>query len=100
MSTIQAIQRVRGRRKLFPPPQTVIRSRRVRGFQERAGVLQPTCLPDFGGVGDRTTSNTAALRRAVEHTVRLGKERGGGGGGAQLNIPGGRWVTGSLQSQK
>ncbi|XP_058184755.1 probable polygalacturonase isoform X2 [Rhododendron vialii] len=52
-------------------------------------------VADFGGVGDGTTSNTAAFRRAVEHAVRLGKERGGGGG-AQLNVPRGRWVTGSF----
>lgn len=50
-------------------------------------------VADFGGVGDGTTSNTAAFRRAVEHAVRLGKERGGG---ARLNVPRGRWVTGSF----
>lgn len=52
-----------------PPPRKVVKS-----------------IADFGGVGDGTTSNTAAFRRAVEYL----------GGGAQLNVPRGRWVTGSF----
>lgn len=48
-------------------------------------------ISEFGGVGDGRTSNTAAFRRAVEYM-----ERRKGRGGAQLNVPRGRWVTGSF----
>lgn len=48
-------------------------------------------IADFGGVGDGRTSNTAAFRRAVEYM-----ERFKGRGGAQLNVPRGRWLTGSF----
>ncbi|MQM18359.1 hypothetical protein Taro_051348 [Colocasia esculenta] len=48
-------------------------------------------LAEFGGVGDGETSNTVAFRRAVAHLERVAGE-----GGAQLNVPRGRWVTGSF----
>ncbi|KAH6810288.1 Pectin lyase-like superfamily protein [Perilla frutescens var. frutescens] len=54
-----------------PPPRRVVKS-----------------IADFGGVGDGETSNTAAFRRAVEQLR--------GSGGAQLNVPRGRWLTGSF----
>lgn len=54
-----------------PPPPRVVKS-----------------IAEFGGVGDGTTSNTAAFRRAVEELR--------GVGGAQLNVPKGRWLTGSF----
>ncbi|KAK6150737.1 hypothetical protein DH2020_015669 [Rehmannia glutinosa] len=48
-------------------------------------------IAEFGGVGDGRTSNTAAFRRAVEYMDRFR-----GRGGAQLNVPRGRWLTGSF----
>lgn len=45
----------------------------------------------FGGVGDGETSNTEAFRRAVDHLKKFGDK-----GGSQLNVPEGRWVTGSF----
>ncbi|CAH9109824.1 unnamed protein product, partial [Cuscuta europaea] len=48
-------------------------------------------IADFGGVGDGATSNTAAFRRAMEFMETF-RERGG----AQLNVPPGRWLTGSF----
>lgn len=48
-------------------------------------------ITDFGGVGDGKTSNTNAFRRAVEHLKGYGEK-----GGSQLNVPVGRWVTGSF----
>ncbi|KAG1331184.1 Glycoside hydrolase, family 28 [Cocos nucifera] len=45
----------------------------------------------FGGVGDGRTSNTEAFRRAMDHLKKFG-----GKGGSQLNVPKGRWVTGSF----
>ncbi|KAL6861673.1 hypothetical protein ACP4OV_017373 [Aristida adscensionis] len=59
--------------------------------------LAPSCrahtasLADFGGVGDGTTSNTAAFRSAVDHLSRYSGE---GGGGAMLYVPAGKWLTG------
>ncbi|KAL8045102.1 hypothetical protein ABFX02_08G090700 [Erythranthe guttata] len=58
-----------------PPPRRVVKS-----------------IEEFGGVGDGTTSNTAAFKRAVEYMAKFR----GGGGGAQLNVPRGRWLTGSF----
>jgi polygalacturonase len=58
--------------------------------------LAPTCrehtasLTDFGGVGDGTTSNTAAFRKAVDH---LSQYSGEGGGGSMLYVPAGKWLT-------
>ncbi|PIN20793.1 hypothetical protein CDL12_06517 [Handroanthus impetiginosus] len=57
-----------------PPPRKVVKS-----------------IADFGGVGDGKTSNTAAFRKAMEYM-----EGFKGRGGAQLNIPPGRWLTGSF----
>ncbi|XP_028091918.1 probable polygalacturonase [Camellia sinensis] len=48
-------------------------------------------ITDFGGVGDGRASNTAAFRRAIQHMQGFGER-----GGAQLNVPRGRWVTGSF----
>lgn len=48
-------------------------------------------IKDFGGVGDGKTSNTDAFRRAVEHLKGFCDK-----GGSQLNVPRGRWVTGSF----
>jgi hypothetical protein len=45
-------------------------------------------LTDFGGVGDGVTVNTEAFERAVSAISKLGKR-----GGAQLNVPPGRWLT-------
>ncbi|XP_066375940.1 probable polygalacturonase [Miscanthus floridulus] len=59
--------------------------------------LAPACrahtasLADFGGVGDGTTSNTAAFRSAVDH---LSQYSGEDGGGAMLYVPAGKWLTG------
>ncbi|XP_011099733.1 probable polygalacturonase isoform X2 [Sesamum indicum] len=57
-----------------PPPRKVVKS-----------------ISEFGGVGDGRTSNTAAFRRAMEYM-----EKFRGTGGAQLNVPKGRWLTGSF----
>lgn len=46
---------------------------------------------DFGGVGDGKTSNTATFRRAIRYMQRFGDR-----GGSQLNVPKGRWLTGSF----
>lgn len=48
-------------------------------------------IADFGGVGDGVTSNTETFRRAVQYMQRFGNQ-----GGSQLNVPRGRWVTGSF----
>jgi polygalacturonase len=48
-------------------------------------------VEEFGAVGDGVTSNTAAFRRAV-----AALEARAGGGGARLEVPPGRWVTGSF----
>jgi hypothetical protein len=59
--------------------------------------LAPACrahtasLADFGGVGDGTTSNTAAFRSAVDHLSQYSGEEGGG---AMLYVPAGKWLTG------
>ncbi len=45
-------------------------------------------LTDFGGVGDGVTINTEAFERAISAISKLGKR-----GGAQLNVPPGRWLT-------
>uniref|UniRef100_A0A7N0ZXM8 Polygalacturonase n=1 Tax=Kalanchoe fedtschenkoi TaxID=63787 RepID=A0A7N0ZXM8_KALFE len=47
-------------------------------------------IADFGGVGDGVTSNTAAFHKAIRYL----EERGGGS--TQLNVPRGRWLTGSF----
>ncbi|KAH0453255.1 hypothetical protein IEQ34_017579 [Dendrobium chrysotoxum] len=48
-------------------------------------------IKEFGGIGDGRTSNTAAFRQAVERCREFGDK-----GGAQLNVPPGRWLTGSF----
>ncbi|KAM3224495.1 hypothetical protein ACQJBY_057710 [Aegilops geniculata] len=46
-------------------------------------------LTDFGGVGDGRAVNTRAFERAVETISAFADQ-----GGAQLNVPPGRWLTG------
>uniref|UniRef100_M8BD22 Putative polygalacturonase n=1 Tax=Aegilops tauschii TaxID=37682 RepID=M8BD22_AEGTA len=46
-------------------------------------------LTDFGGVGDGRAVNTRAFERAVETVSAFADQ-----GGAQLNVPPGRWLTG------
>lgn len=48
-------------------------------------------ITDFGGVGDGTTSNTEAFRKAVLYMQQQQQP-----GGSQLNVPRGRWLTGSF----
>jgi len=48
-------------------------------------------ITEFGGVGDGETSNTDAFRKAIEYLKRFADK-----GGSQLNVPKGRWVTGSF----
>ncbi|KAG6721552.1 hypothetical protein I3843_03G115900 [Carya illinoinensis] len=48
-------------------------------------------IADFGGVGDGRTSNTESFRRAVRYMQGFGEK-----GGSQLNVPKGRWLTGSF----
>ncbi|KAJ4775692.1 Pectin lyase-like superfamily protein [Rhynchospora pubera] len=48
-------------------------------------------IKEFGGVGDGITSNTEAFRKAVKQLSKHGAD-----GGAQLNVPSGRWLTGSF----
>ncbi|KAL9459518.1 hypothetical protein AB3S75_002839 [Citrus x aurantiifolia] len=47
-------------------------------------------IKDFG-VGDGTTSNTEAFRKAVQYVQGFGDK-----GGAQLNVSEGLWLTGSF----
>ncbi|XP_028770401.1 probable polygalacturonase [Neltuma alba] len=50
-------------------------------------------LVDFGGVGDGKTLNTKAFERAISELRRYASEEGGG---AQLYVPAGKWLTGSF----
>ncbi|GAB4826316.1 hypothetical protein Ancab_009181 [Ancistrocladus abbreviatus] len=50
-------------------------------------------LTDFGGVGDGVTSNTKAFETAISNLSQLAAEDGGG---AQLVVPAGKWLTGSF----
>ncbi|TVU43763.1 hypothetical protein EJB05_10255, partial [Eragrostis curvula] len=52
-------------------------------------------VEEFGAVGDGVTSNTAAFRRAVAALEERARAAGGGGG-ARLEVPPGRWLTGSF----
>lgn len=45
-------------------------------------------LTDFGGVGDGVADETAAFERAILAISKFGKS-----GGAQLNVPPGKWLT-------
>ncbi|KAK8550351.1 hypothetical protein V6N13_118866 [Hibiscus sabdariffa] len=45
-------------------------------------------LTDFGGVGDGVADETAAFERAILAISKFGKR-----GGAQLNVPPGKWLT-------
>ncbi|CAM8917592.1 unnamed protein product [Rhodiola kirilowii] len=47
-------------------------------------------LTDFGAVGDGVTLNTEAFERAVAAIEKVGMN---GGGGGQLNVPSGKWLT-------
>lgn len=64
------------------------------GFYAGAGPAREVSasVEEFGAVGDGATPNTAAFRRAV---AELGA-RAAGGGGARLDVPPGRWLTGSF----
>ncbi|XP_030496722.2 probable polygalacturonase [Cannabis sativa] len=68
-------------------------SRSCSGFFEgvRRRKVVMSIRDDFGGVGDGKTSNTETFRRAIGFLKRFGKE-----GGSQLNVPRGRWLTGSF----
>lgn len=46
---------------------------------------------DFGGVGDGETSNTEMFRKALRFMETFVEK-----GGSQLNLPRGRWLTGSF----
>ena len=48
-------------------------------------------IAEFGGVGDGKTSNTETFRKAVRYMQGFGHK-----GGSQLNVPKGKWVTGSF----
>lgn len=48
-------------------------------------------IEEFGGVGDGTTSNTETFRKAIRYMHGFGEK-----GGSQLNVPKGRWLTGSF----
>ncbi|KAM0881994.1 hypothetical protein ACQ4PT_032610 [Festuca glaucescens] len=62
------------------------------GFYRGAGRRAVTAsVEEFGAVGDGVTSNTAAFRRAV-----AALDERAGGGGARLEVPPGRWLTGSF----
>ncbi|XP_054780497.1 probable polygalacturonase isoform X2 [Prosopis cineraria] len=50
-------------------------------------------LVDFGAVGDGKTMNTKAFERAMSELRQYASE---GGGGAQLYVPAGKWLTGSF----
>ncbi|KAK9162528.1 hypothetical protein Syun_003430 [Stephania yunnanensis] len=58
------------------------------GSAERAVTAS---IRDFGGIGDGRTSNTEAFRRALRDLERFGDK-----GGSRLNVPEGRWLTGSF----
>ncbi|TYJ10975.1 hypothetical protein E1A91_A11G244500v1 [Gossypium mustelinum] len=57
-------------------------------FPERKHVMS---IKEFGGVGDGKTSNTAAFWKAIVHMQRFSNK-----GGGQLNVPKGKWLTGSF----
>ncbi|XP_024017755.1 probable polygalacturonase [Morus notabilis] len=48
-------------------------------------------IREFGGVGDGKTSETETFRKAIRYLRRFGDI-----GGSQLNVPRGRWLTGSF----
>ena len=48
-------------------------------------------IVDFGGIGDGLTLNTLAFQRAVSYLSSFSKK-----GGGQLNVPPGKWLTGSF----
>ncbi|GAB2293999.1 hypothetical protein Dimus_028215 [Dionaea muscipula] len=50
-------------------------------------------ITEFGGVGDGVTSNTIAFQTAVSNLSQLATADGGG---AQLVVPAGKWLTGSF----
>lgn len=60
-------------------------------FTEGPPRMAVKSIVDFGGVGDGKTSNTAAFRRAMEYMGSFRVK-----GGSQLNVPRGRWLTGSF----
>jgi hypothetical protein len=79
------------------PPRGEPTSSSCAGFYAGAGAARAVSasVEDFGAVGDGVTSNTAAFRRAVAELDERAA-RGGGGRGARLEVPPGRWLTGSF----
>ncbi|CAD6246341.1 unnamed protein product [Miscanthus lutarioriparius] len=63
------------------------------GFYAGAGPARAVAasVEEFGAVGDGATPNTAAFRRAVAEL-----DARAGGRGARLDVPPGRWLTGSF----
>lgn len=60
-------------------------------FTEGPPRMAVKSIVDFGGVGDGKTSNTVAFRRAMKYMESFRVK-----GGSQLNVPRGRWLTGSF----
>ncbi|CAO2205466.1 unnamed protein product [Urochloa humidicola] len=77
-----------------PPAHSDSSSTSCAGFYVGAGPARAVAasVEEFGAVGDGVTSNTAAFRRAVAEL----EERARDGGGARLEVPPGRWLTGSF----
>ncbi|CAN1129451.1 Probable polygalacturonase [Linum perenne] len=48
-------------------------------------------IKDFGGIGDGETTNTNVFQDAIRHMEQFGSS-----GVSQLNVPKGRWLTGSF----
>lgn len=71
---------------------TTTSSRSCCGFYKKGMARKVVVsIKDFGGVGDGKSSNTLAFRKAIQSLKRFGDK-----GGSQLNVPKGRWVTGSF----
>ncbi|KAJ1401263.1 Pectin lyase fold/virulence factor [Sesbania bispinosa] len=71
-----------------PSPDPITCSGFFRDVPRRKVVMS---IEDFGGVGDGKTSNTESFRKAIQYMQRFQEK-----GGSQLNIPKGRWLTGSF----
>lgn len=70
----------------------IIDTRSCSGFYKKGLTRKVVVsIKDFGGVGDGKSSNTFAFRKAIQSLKRFGDK-----GGSQLNVPKGRWLTGSF----